>query len=168
LGAARVAAMRARIQAHVAWLETDRDDIDGELRQRVRASPLWREQDDRLQIVPGIGPIRSLTVLAELPQLGQLSHAQIAALVGVAPLTRDSSTLRGRRAVWGGRRTVRTALYMGTLRAMRRNPGIRTFYGRLLAAGNAKKVALVACMQKLLTILNAMVKHHTSWQARAA
>lgn len=124
LGAARVAAVRARIQAHLVWLEADREDIDGDLRQQLRASPLWREQDDLLQSVPGIGPILSLILLAELPELGRLSHGQIAALVGVAPLNRDSGTLRGRRAVWGGRRAVRTALYMATLRATRCNPPI--------------------------------------------
>jgi transposase len=168
LGATRVAAVRTRIQAHLAWLETDLREIDEDLHQRLRTSPLWREQDELLQSVPGIGPTLSLTLLAELPELGRLSHAQIAALVGVAPLNRDSGTLRGRRAVWGGRRAVRTTLYMGTLRATRCNPPIRAFYERLLAAGKAKKVALVACMHKLLTILNAMVKHHTSWQAQAA
>ncbi len=134
----------------------------------MRASPVWREQDDLLQRVPGVGPILSLTLLAELPELGRLSHGQIAALVGVAPLNRDSGTLRGRRAVWGGRRAVRTVLYMGTLRATRCNSRIRAFYDRLLATGKAKKVALVACMHKLLTILNALLKHQTPWQAQAA
>jgi len=167
LGATRVAAVRARIQAHLEWLETDLREVDENLRERLRASPLWREQDDLLQSVPGIGPILALTLLAELPELGRLSHGQIAALVGVAPLNRDSGTLRGRRAVWGGRRAVRTALYMGTLRATRCNPVIQAFYARLLAAGKAKKVALVACMHKLLTILNAMLKHQTPWQAQA-
>lgn len=168
LGATRVAAVRTRIQAHLQWLETDLQEIDDDLRQRLRSSPLWREQDDLLQSVPGIGPILSLTLLAELPELGRLSHGQIAALVGVAPLNRDSGTQRGRRAVWGGRRAVRTTLYMGTLRATRCNPPIRAFYERLLAAGKAKKVALVACMHKLLTILNAMVRHQAHWQAQAA
>jgi transposase len=168
LGATRVAVVRARIQAHLAWLEADLEEIDGNLRQRLRTSPLWREQDNLLQSVPGIGPILSLTFLAELPELGRLSHRQIAALVGVAPLNRDSGTLRGRRAVWGGRRAVRTALYMGTLRATRCNPPIQAFYARLLAAGKAKKVALVACMHKLLTMLNAMVRHQAHWQAQAA
>ncbi len=168
LGATRVAQVRARIQAHLAWLETDLREVDEDLRKRLRASPLWREQDDLLQSVPGIGPITSLTVLADLPELGRLSHAQIAALVGVAPLNRDSGTLRGRRGVWGGRRAVRTALYMGTLRATRCNPAVQSFYARLLAAGKPKKVALVACMHKLLTILNAMLKHQTPWQAQAA
>jgi transposase len=110
LGATRVALVRARIQAHLAWLEADLQEVDAELRRRLRASPLWRAQDDLLQSVPGIGPIISLTMLADLPELGRLSHGQIAALVGVAPLNRDSGTLRGRRTVWGGRRAVRTAL----------------------------------------------------------
>ena len=168
LGATRVALVRTRIQAHLEWLESDLREIDDELRQRLRASPLWREQDELLRSVPGIGPILSLTLLAELPELGRLSHGQIAALVGVAPLNRDSGTLRGRRAVWGGRAAVRTVLSMGTLRATRCNPVIRQFYDRLLAAGKAKQVALVACMHKLLTILNALVKHQTPWLAQAA
>ena len=168
LGATRVAAVRARIQAHLAWLEADRGEIDGDLHQQVRASPLWREQDERLQSVPGSGPLSALTLLAEWPEVGRLSHGQIAALVGVAPLNRDSGTLRGRRAVWGGRQAVRPALSRGTLRATRCHPAIRLFYDRLLAAGKAKKVALVACMHKLLTILNAMRKHQTPWQAQAA
>ncbi len=168
LGATRVERVRAHIQAHLAWLEADLADVDDELRRRVRTSPLWRAHDDLLQSVPGIGPVASLTLLAQLPELGRLSHAQIAALVGVAPLNRDSGTLRGRRSVWGGRAAVRSVLYMGTLRATRCNPVIRQFYERLLAAGKAKKVALVACMHKLLTILNAMVKHQTPWQAQAA
>jgi transposase len=168
LGVTRVAAVRARIQAHLEWLETDLREIDDDLRRGLRASPLWREQDDLLQSVPGVGPILALTLVAELPELGRLSHGQIAALVGVAPLNRDSGTLRGRRAVWGGRRAVRTALYMGTLRATRCNPPIQAFYERLLAAGKAKKVALVACMHKLLTILNAMVRRQVHWQAQAA
>jgi transposase len=173
LGATRVALVRTRIQAHLAhlahlaWLETELREVDEDLRQGVRASPLWREQDDLLQSVPGIGPILSLTLLADLPELGRLSHAQIAALVGVAPLNRDSGTLRGRRAIWGGRAALRAVLYMGTLRATRCNPVIRRFYERLLAVGKAKKVALVACMHKLLTILNAMVKRQTPWQAQA-
>jgi transposase len=155
LGATRVVAVRTRLQAHLQWLETDLREIDDDLRQRLRASPLWREQDDLLQSVPGIGPTLSLTRLGELPELGPLAHGQIAALVGVAPLNRASGTLRGRRAGWVGRRAVRTALYMGTLRAMRCTPAIRLFYERLLAAGKAKKVALVACMHQLLTIMNA-------------
>jgi transposase len=173
LGATRVALVRTRIQAHLQWLETDRREtdrreIDDELRLRLRASPLWRAQDDLLQSGAGIGPILALTLLADLPEWGRLSHAQIAALVGVAPLNRDSGTQRGRRVVWGGRAALRAVLSMGTLRATRCHPAIRTFYERLLAAGKAKKVALVACMRKLLTILNALLKHQTRWQAQAA
>ena len=121
-----------------------------------------------MRSVPGIGPIISLSLLADLLELGRRSHAQIAALVGVAPPSRASGTLRGRRTVWGGRAAVRAALYMGTLRATRCNPVILAFYRRLVEAGKPKKVALVACMHKLLTILNAMVKHQALWQAQAA
>jgi transposase len=142
-------------------------EVDDELHRLLRASPLWRARDDLLRGVPGIGPILSLTLLADLPELGRLSHGQIAAGVGVAPRNRDSGTQRGRRTVWGGRAALRTVLYMGTLRATRCNPVIRRFYDRLLAAGKAKKVALVACMHKLLTILNAMLTHQTPWQAQA-
>jgi transposase len=161
-----------RSQAHLAWLESELREVDEDLRQWVRqwvrASPLWREQDDLLQSVPGIGPILALTLLAEVPELGRLSHAQIAARVGVAPLNRDSGALRGRRAIWGGRAARRAVLYLGTLRATRGNPVIRRFYERLLTVGKAKKVALVACMHKLLTILNARGKRQTPWQAQVA
>jgi len=167
LGAARVPRVHAHIQAHLAWLETELAEGDKELHRLLRASPLWRERDNLLRGVPGIGPVLSLTLVADLPELGRLSHGQIAALVGGAPRNRDSGTQRGRRTVWGGRAALRTVLYMGTLRATRCNPVIRSFYDRLLAAGKAKKVALVACRHKLLTILNAMLKHQTPWQAQA-
>jgi len=124
------------------------------------------ENDDLLQSVPGIGPVCARTFLLELPELGTLTRQQIAALVGVAPLNCDSGTLRGRRTIWGGRAHVRTVLYMGTLVATRFNPQIKALYQRLLAAGKIKKVALTACMHKLLTILNAMLKHRTSWQVQ--
>jgi len=168
LAAARVAAVRAHLQAHLAFLAADLRDVDEQLRRRVQASPLWRAHEDLLRSVPGVGPATALTLLANLPELGRLSHGQIAALVGVAPLARDSGTQRGRRSVWGGRAAVRTTLYMATLRATRCNPVIRTFYARLVQAGKPKKVALVACMHKLLTILNAMVKHQARWAAQAA
>ncbi len=125
--------------------------------------PVWREKDDLLRTVPGVGEQLSLTLLAHLPELGTLNRREIAALVGVAPFNRDSGTLRGKRAVWGGRSRVRGALYMGTLSATRCNPVIRDFYQRLLAAGKPKKVALVACMRKMLVILNAMVKTGQPW-----
>ena len=154
------------IEAHIAWLNARIATLDDDLETMLRASPLWRENDDLLQSVPGIGPICARTLLLELPELGTLTRQQIAALVGVAPLNCDSGTLRGRRIIWGGRAHVRTVLYMGTLVAARFNPQIKAFYQRLLAAGKSKKVALTACMHKLLTILNAMLKHRTSWQAQ--
>jgi len=154
------------IEAHIAWLNARIAPLDADLETMLRASPLWRANDDLLQSVPGIGPVCARTLLLELPELGTLTRQQIAALVGVAPLNCDSGTLRGRRTIWGGRAHVRTVLYMGTLVATRFNPQIKAFYQRLLAAGKIKKVALTACMRKLLTILNAMLKHRTSWQAQ--
>ena len=129
---------------------------------------MWREQDDLLRTVPGVGPQLSLTLLAHLPELGTLDRKQIASLVGVAPYNRDRGTLRGKRAVWGGRSRVRAVLYMGALVASRHNPAIRDFYQRLLAAGKPKKVALVASMRKLLVILNAMLKHGYPWRDDSA
>lgn len=160
--------VRPHLQAHIRWLERQVDSLDQELRRTLRESPLWREQDDLLQSTPGVGPVLSCTLLADLPELGSLSHKQIAALVGVAPFARDSGTLRGQRSIWGGRAPVRTTLYMGTISAIRFNPVIRAFYQRLCAAGKLKKVAIVACMRKLLIILNAMMKHRTHWQPHHA
>jgi len=154
------------IEAHIAWLNARIATLEADLETLLRASPLWRANDDLLQSVPGIGPVCARTLLLELPELGTLTRQQIAALVGVAPLNCDSGTLRGRRTIWGGRAHVRTVLYMGTLVATRFNPRIKAFYQRLLAAGKLKKVALTACMHKLVTILNAMLKHRTSWQAQ--
>ena len=156
-------AVSPRIEAHIAWLEQELSDLDKGLRQTLRRSPVWREKDDLLRTVPGVGEQLSLTLLANLPELGTLNRRQIAALVGVAPYNRDSGTLRGKRAVWGGRSRVRAVLYMGALVASRHNPAIRDFYQRLLAAGKPKKVALVASMRKLLVILNAMLKHGSPW-----
>ena len=156
--------VRAQLQAHIAWLERALKDLDRDLDRAVRASPLWRARDDLLRGVPGVGPVLSATLLAELPELGRLGRAEVAALVGVAPLNRDSGARRGARSCRGGRAPVRCALYMAALVATRRNPAIRAFYARLLAAGKSKKVALVACMRKLLTILNAMVAHQTPWR----
>ena len=140
--------------------------MDGDLRQRLRQSPVWREQDDLLRSVPGVGEQLSVSLLAYLPELGTLDRKQIAALVGVAPINRDSGMMRGKRTVWGGRSRVRAALYMGALVATRYNPVIQLFYQRLLAAGKAKKVALVACMRKLLTILNSMMKSGRHWDPK--
>lgn len=155
--------VRPRLQAHIAWLKRELQDLDGELSHTLRASPLWREKEDLLRTVPGVGQVLSLTLLAELPELGTLDRHQIAALVGVAPLNRDSGTLRGKRSIWGGRAPVRAALYMATLVATRFNPVIRAFYQRLCAAGKPKKLALTACMRKLLVTLNAMIKHRHPW-----
>jgi transposase len=154
------------IQAHITWLNARLATLDDDIETLLRASPLWRENDDLLQSAPGIGPVCARTLLLELPELGTLNRQQIAALVGVAPLNCDSGTLRGRRTIWGGRAHVRTVLYMGTLVATRYNPRIKAFYERLLAAGMVKKVALTACMHKFLTILNAMLKHRTPWQSQ--
>lgn len=153
-----------RIQRHISWLEQEVATLSDDLSRIVRESPIWREKDNLLRSVPGVGPVLSTTLLADLPELGTLNRKQIAALAGVAPLNRDSGSFRGRRMVWGGRPQIRGALYMGALVATRYNPVIRTFYQRLCAAGKPKKMALVACMHKLLTILNAILRHRTPWR----
>ena len=145
------AAVRPGIEAHIVWLEQQLSALEAELRQALQQSPVWRERDALLRSVPGVGEQLSLTLLAELPELGRLDRRQAAALVGVAPFNRDSGRLRGRRTIWGGRARVRAVLYMGALSASRHNPLIRAFYQRLLgASGKPKKVALTACMRKLL------------------
>ena len=159
-----ISAVRPRIEAHVTWLEQELDDLDHGLRETLRQSPVWREKDDLLRTVPGVGEQLSLTLLAHLPELGALNRREIAALVGVAPFNRDSGTLRGTRTVWGGRARVRAALYMGALVASRHNPVIRDFYQRLVASGKPKKMALVACMRKLLVILNSILRHGSPWR----
>lgn len=155
--------VRQEISKHISWLQKSLKRLDSDLSDALRQSPIWRERDDLLRSVPGVGPVVSLTLLAELPELGTLDRRQIASLVGVAPLNRDSGTFRGQRTIWGGRPRVRAALYMGTLAATRCNPVIEAFYHRLLGAGKPTKVALTACMRKLLTILNCMVKRRTHW-----
>jgi transposase len=161
---AAASGLKAEIGRHIAWLEGALADLDRQLRDLIKESPMWRERDRMLQSAPGVGPVVSTTILAELPELGTLNRKQIASLVGVAPFNRDSGRLRGKRAIWGGRSAVRGALYMAALVATRYNPAIAEFYGRLVGAGKPKKVALTACMHKLLTILNAMLKHNQSWQ----
>ena len=156
--------IRKNLRAHITWLERALHQADADLAEAIRDSPVWRAKEEWLRSVPGVGPVLTTTLLANLPELGTLTPKQIAALVGVAPLNRDSGTLRGRRTVWGGRAHVRMALYMGAIVAARFNPVIRNFYQRLCAVGKAKKVALVACMRKLLVILNAMLKHRAPWQ----
>jgi len=157
--------VRKSIKAHIRYLELDLKMADTDLTTLVRSSPIWQEQEDLLRSVPGVGPILARSILGELPELGQLTHRAIAALVGVAPFARESGKWRGRRAVTGGRRSIRRVLYMAALVATRRNPVLAAFYQRLLAAGKPKKVAIVACMHKLLTILNAILKHKMRWQA---
>jgi len=157
--------VRRQLREHSRWLQQRLEHLDRELRDALRASPLWRERDQLVQSVPGVGPVLSVTLRADLPELGRLDRKRIAALVGVAPLNRDSGTLRGRRTAWGGRASVRAALYMGALVATRHNPVIAALYRRLLAAGKPKKGVLVACIHKLLTILNALLAHGTPWQA---
>lgn len=160
--------LHRELRTHIAWLERRLTRMDSDLDAALRASPLWRTQDDLLRSVPGVGPVLTATLLAELPELGTLSRHQIAALVGVAPVARDSGAFRGRRRVWGGRADVRAVLYMATLAAVRCNPLLRAFYRRLTGAGKLPKVALTACMRKLLTILNAMLKHQTPWAPHLA
>lgn len=157
-------AIRPQIQQHIEWLRSQLRDVDGELQRGVRRSPVWRENENLLRTMPGVGPVLATTLLADLPELGRLNRRQIAALVGVAPLNWDSGQQRGTRHIWGGRAPVRTALYMATLSAVRCNPVIRAFFERLSAAGKPRKVVLVACMRKLLTILNAMMHRRVSWQ----
>jgi len=161
--ACRKERLRKSIYEHVAWLRRQIREVDGDLDTTLRSMPLWREKEDLLRSVPGVGPVLSRTLLAELPELGSIDRAKIAALVGVAPLNRDSGTMRGKRTIWGGRASVRAVLYMATLAATRRNPVIRAIYERLVASGKAKKVALVACMRKLLIALNAMLRDSRPW-----
>lgn len=155
------------VQAHITWLEQRLRDGDDDLRQKLESQPLWKANDELLQSVPGIGAITSQTLLAQLPELGQVSGKELAALVGVAPFTRQSGCWRGKSTISGGRSEVRAVLYMATLTATRCNKVIRAFYERLLRAGKQKKVALVACMRKLLTILNAIIKQQRAWSEEA-
>jgi transposase len=159
---------RADIQAHITWLEKRLKRLDADLQSAIEKSPIWLAKDDLLQSAPGVGPVTSLTFLAALPELGNLNSKQIANLVGVAPINRDSGTMRGKRRISGGRAQVRAVLYMATLVAVRHNPVLRTFYERLLAAGKTHKVALTACMRKLLVILNAMAKSQKPWSPETA
>jgi transposase len=151
------------IAAHIRWLRKQLAELDAVLDQAIRRSPLWSEKARLLRSVPAVGSVTVITLLAHLPELGTLSRRKIAALVGVAPFNHDSGKLRGTRAIWGGRAQVRAVLYMSTLVATRYNPVLRVFYGRLLAAGKKPKVALTACMRKLLITLNAILRHQLPW-----
>lgn len=160
---ARSREVRSGIQRHMRWLEGEIKSVERGLTDSVRKSPIWRAKDDLLRSVPGVGRVTSFTALAELPELGRLNRKQIASLVGVAPHACDSGTLRGKRIIWGGRAAMREALYMAALAASRFNPALRAFYQRLLASGKPRKLALVACMRKLLTILNAIIRDGQPW-----
>jgi transposase len=158
------ARLQADIQAPITWLTTRLAALDHDLDTTLRASPVWREREERRRSVPGSGPVCARTRLLDLPAVGTLSRQRLAALVGVAPLHGDSGTFRGSRTIWGGRAPVRATLYMSALVAVRDKPVLNTFDEPLRAAGTPAKVALTACMRKLLTILNALVKHHIPWQ----
>lgn len=160
--------IKPRLKEHIAYLTRELEELDQELRNQLQQSPIWREKDDLLRTVPGVGPVTATTLLAELPELGKLNRKEIAALVGVAPFNCDSGGMRGKRAIWGGRACVRHTLYMATLSASQHNPIIRSHYNHLIQQGKPSKVALVACMRKLLTILNAMIHTMTSWQPNLA
>ncbi|MGH7401771.1 MAG: IS110 family transposase [Candidatus Rokuibacteriota bacterium] len=165
---ARDLRLQRRIATHIRWLTKALAEIEADLATRIRSSPIWRERDNLLHSVPGIGDITAYTLIADLPELGHLDRRKIAALVGVAPFNRESGQWRGRRTIAGGRPAVRSVLYMATLTAVRFNPAIAHFYQRLTAAGRPKKVALTAAMRKLLTILNAMLRDQRPWHPQSA
>lgn len=163
LAQARQAQVKTHLTAHIRWLEKTLERFDDELRQRIEQSPVWKAKDDLLKSVKGIGEVNSATLIAELPELGRLNRKQIAALVGVAPFAHDSGQMRGKRRIWGGRASVRHALYMAAHSARRYNPQIKALGDRLTAAGKPPKVVLVACMRKLLIILNAIIRTGKPW-----
>jgi len=160
------AKMRSDIEAHVDWLSDSLKDLDKEIEDFVKGSPAWKEKDALLQSVPGVGPVTSATMLGMLPELGKLNRQEIAALVGVAPINKDSGRKQGRRRVYGGRADVRSVLYMAALSAKKFNPVISKFYNKLLKKGKEKKVALTACMRKLLVILNVMMRTKEQWRTQ--
>ena len=162
------AKMRTDIQSHIQWLSNSLKELDKEIEDFVEGMPAWKEKDALLQSVPGVGPVTSATMLGMLPELGLLNRQEIAALVGVAPVNKDSGKKHGRRRVYGGRADVRSVLYMAALAAKKFNPVIRIFYERLISLGKEKKVALTACMRKLLVILNAMMHSNQPWRAQPA
>jgi transposase len=155
--------MRSEIGEHITWMKKRVKELDKDLDQFIKSSPLWREKNAIIRSVPGVGPVLCTSLLAKVPLLGQINRRTLAALVGVAPLNCDSGAFKGQRRIWGGIASVRCILYMATLSAIQHNPVIRAFYARLLQAGKKKKVAITACMRKLLTILNSMVRDGTVW-----
>lgn len=168
LGTAVTKPMKTSLKKHIKWLDRQIDDVDGDLTRNLRESKVWRAKDDLLKSIPGIGSVTTMTMLSKCPELGELSRREIAALVGVAPMANDSGKHRGKRSIWGGRAEIRAVLYMATLSAIRCNLAIKAFADRLRKAGKPPKVVIVACMRKLLTIMNAMVKNKTPWCADIA
>lgn len=159
--------IKERIESHIVWLADELDSLNEEIKQLIRQSPLWQDKEALLVAVPGVGPVTAFTLLAELPELGQLNRQQIAALVGIAPINKDSGSHRGRRRIFGGRASVRSVLYMATLSATQHNPVIKTFYESLRQRGKEFKVAMTACMRKLLVTLNAIIRDHKPWQDKS-
>ena len=155
--------MRSSILKHVRWMESQVKELEAELNQVIEASPIWRAKEDLLTSVPGIGEVTAQSLIAMLPELGHVTAKRAAALVGVAPFARDSGPKKGKRSIWGGRASLRAALYMATLNAIRWNPVLRVHYKQLMARGKLFKVAMVACMRRLLTILDAMVRKNQRW-----
>ena len=158
------ATMRTHLQTHINWLMDEQKILEAEIDQFIQGTPLWKEKDELLRSVPGVGNVTSITILAELPELGTINRQEIAALVGVAPVNKDSGIKSGKRRVFGGRASVRSVLYMAALSATRFNRTIKAFYDRLIKAGKPFKVAITACMRKLLTILNAIIRHNQPWK----
>jgi transposase len=156
--------LRPELRDHLRYLDKRIKELDRELHDRLRASPLWREQEDLLRSIPGVGPVLTAALLADVPELGTIGHKEIAALIGVAPFNRDSGRWRGKRSIWGGRAYVRGVLYMATVAALQHNLVVRALYDRLINAGKLPKVALTACMHKLIRICNAILSHRTPWR----
>ena len=157
-----------QIHQHIVWLEKRLDESNDDLDNMIRNSPLWQHKAEIMQSIPGVGRVTATMFLADVPEIGTLSRREISALVGVCPYSRDSGSFRGRRSIWGGRARVRAALYMAAIVASRHNPVIKAFYEKLTRAGKAKKVALVACMRKLLVIINTMLKNDSAWNPKIA
>lgn len=168
LGTAATKPLQRSLKKHIEWLDRQIADLDRDLSQRLRESDAWRAKDDLLQSIPGVGSVTTATMLAKCPELGTLNRRQIAALTGVAPMANDSGKFRGKRFIWGGRAEVRAVLYMAAVSAMRCNPVIKTFAERLKKAGKPPKVVIVACMRKLLTIMNSMLRNNTPWNPKIA
>jgi transposase len=168
LGSAASKALQKNLKLHIVWLDKQIGQLDDDLTKRLRNSDVWKTKDDLLRSIPGVGTVTSLTMLAKCPELGQLNRREIAKLAGVAPLSNDSGKHRGKRFIWGGRADVRSVLYMATVSAIRFNPVIKAFADRLKQSGKPTKVVIVACMRKLLTIMNVMLKNNASWSPKIA